>query len=228
MGNKIEGPFQQCETWNNGDFLLRASLLAVGDILLFKHLQKPDIKLAEIECRVNTFFKQRKSATYTWAESDGLTRWLADKLGINLFKGLNLDQLRAYWLYMYLVRDRKTAIKHLLGFIFRLGFTPSLMENILFRPHAAVMLLATIWKPLRFLVYPLLYISAKRNLKEPIIISTTNKITLLPTLLALGWKVPGYQYLRSVYMEYFKRGTSLYPLGQHLAIGIDNNRLTKL
>ena len=226
-----EGPFKYLKTWDHGDFLLRSSLTAIGDIMFYGKTIDPSIALAELECRIHTYFKQRKSAEYRWSKSDGLTRWIYDHIfryfHFDPYKGLNFDQLRAYWLYLYLRKNRARAIKQLIGFILRLGFAPSFMEHIIMKPQSLVMLLATVWKPLRFLVYPFFYISAKLNLREPIEESTTNKITLLPTLAALGWKVPQHEYLIETYKEYFKPGSNLYAMGQNLADGIQVFSLTR-
>ena len=132
-----------------------------------------------------------KSEEYTWSRSDGLTRWLYDNIlkyfGINPGKGLNFDQLRGYYLFLYRTKRRKKACKHLLSWIARLGFAPSLMEHVFFKPQALVMMLATIWKPLHYLVWPFLYFSVKKNFEETIEQGTTNKITLIPTLMELGY-----------------------------------------
>ena len=45
--------------------------------------------------------------------------------------------------------------------------------------------------------------SIKRNLKESIEISTTNKITLLPTMKLLGYDMPSDDYIKRVYETYW-------------------------
>jgi hypothetical protein len=132
--------------------------------------------------------------------------WFSIWIETNPRKGASIDQLRAYWLVLYMCRNKKVARKHLLGFILRLGFAPSLMENILFKPQSAILLLATVWEPLKYLAYPFYKISKWRNLRIGTWDNTTNKISLLPTMFLLGHKFSYPKdvfYIKRVYDTYF-------------------------
>lgn len=199
--------YKNLPTWDHGDFVLRTSLVRSGFMLAGIDAYEEEMSIMERECRLDTLFRQRKSPVYTWSVSDGLTRWLYDNvlkhIGLDPYKGTNFDQLRAYWLYLYLTNNRKRALKHLIGFILRLGFTPSLMENVIFKPQSTILLLATIWEPLKYLVMLPFLLSVRRNLSVPISKSTTNKITLLPTMKVLGMELPDDEFITDTYTVYF-------------------------
>ena len=218
--------------WYDGDAILKSSLLWVGKRLEY-HSDYPlimagkELKQMEKECNLRKWFGHRKSPTYKWSNSGSAnahentlmnrpTWWIQNKIlkhcGIDPYKGANFDQLRAYWITLYMRRERWIAIKHLIGFVCRIGFTPSLMEHILFKPQAAIMLFATIWKPLRYLSYPIFMLSRRREFQLPVWDGTTNKISLIPTCFLLGMRyVPKdyedneatHQYIREVYTTYF-------------------------
>lgn len=184
------------KTYNFGDYCLLTSLYCYANIWSsddeFRVNSYIYLGAMEEECKLSPLsLFPIKSEEYTWSRSDGLTRWLYDNalkhFNINPGKGLNFDQLRGYYLYLYKTKQRKKACKHLLSWIARLGFAPSLMEHVFFKPQAMAMLLATIWKPLHYLVWPFLYFSVKKNFNETIEQGTTNKITLIPTLIELGY-----------------------------------------
>ena len=197
------------EMWSDGDKILKSSLLWVGHELseTYGYYENKTtgqiLEEMERDCRLRNFFGHRKSPTYKWSNSGSEnlnentiwkrpTYWVYHNIlryvGIDLYKGANCDQLRAYWLTLYLRRERWIAIKHLLGYVVRLGFSPSLMENIILKPQSLAVLLATIWKPMHYIVLPFLLLSRWRNFKKPISQSTTNKITLIPTLALLGYR----------------------------------------
>jgi len=167
------------------------------------------------ECRLDTIFGQRKNPSYRWSNSDGLTKWLYDNvlrfIGLDPFKGSNHDQLRAWFLYSY-TKDRQLD-STILGFIFRLGFAPSLMEHALLKLQAHVLLLRNtknrFFNPLYWASRLAFYISMKKNLKEPIKGHTTNKITLLPTMYYLGYKLPPRAYIEGVYNRYYGKDSEL-------------------
>lgn len=200
--------------WDIGDYCLRQSLYTAAKIMLGELTEQDvyDFKAMESECRTNTFFRQRKSTTYKWSNSGSAnesentlwsrpTYWISKHLGIDMYKGLNFDQLRALWLVYFLAGKRLKAVKHLIGFVLRLGFAPSWTEHALFKPQAFICLLATIWKPLAYLVMPFFAMSVHRENKIPVSVSTTNKITLIPTLLALGLDTS--LDIKEVYNTYF-------------------------
>ena len=173
--------------YNHGDYCLLTSLYCYateGNELWMEAMEK--------ECKLSPLsLFPRKSEEYTWSRSDGLTRWIYDKIlchfNIDPHKGLNGDQLRAYYLYLLKTKQRRKAWMHIGGFVLRLGFFPSMMEHVIWKPQSIICLLAAAWRPLRFLVYPFFRYSVERNLEEDILDGTTNKITLLPTLKELGY-----------------------------------------
>ena len=205
-------------TYDHGDYCLRTSLYTCSILKdLNTHNGKYkypfhliDFKAMERECKLSPLsLFPIKSEEYTWSRSDGLTRWLYDHvlkyLKLDLHKGLSGDQLRAYYLYLMLTKQKRKAWLHILGIVLRLGFTPSLMEHCIFKPQAYIALLYTAWKPLKYLSYPFFKLSVIRNLKKPIEQGTTNKILLLPTMYALGMELPKYDYICKVYDTYFSQ-----------------------
>lgn len=179
-------------------------------------------EMLDVECRLSSPKGHRKNRTYFWSNSDGLTRWLHDKilkyLDLDVYKGLNGDQYRAYfiWLYSdYIAGDR--LIENVInGYIRRLGFAPSLMEHCIFKPQAYVLLLKRTkyykFNPLYWISRAAFHFSMKRNLKQPIKGHTTNKISLLPTMHYLGYDLPDKSYTDAVYNRYYKNGTELCEL----------------
>lgn len=219
-------------TWNNGDYCLRTSLFAAG-----KQLSGIDDKDAKYymecmieECRMNSFH-QIKSEEYTWSKSDGFTRLVYDKilkyLKVDPHKGLNGDQLRGFFIMLYLNRKNKEYsriwYKILIGFILRLGLTPSLCELSFLKPQAYILFFKAKWftYPIYLLIKPLFKYLAKRELENiPIKKSTTNKISLLPTMQILGIKIPDNKYCRAVYSRYFKKSGKINFIGNALYEGI--------
>ena len=216
--------------WTDGDAILKHSLYFFGEKLRHtsrgSHItdlffSKPCYEYYDMveKCQMNNILFQRKSPTYRWSNSGSEnpaentllkrpTWWIYHKIlkhiGWDPYKGANFDQLRAYWLTLYATRSRKAAFKHLLGFVLRLGFAPSFMEHVFFKPQATVALLATIWEPLKYLVWIPFKLSALKNLNIPISESTTNKITLIPTLMLLEPNTHIiHLYYELVYKTYF-------------------------
>ena len=131
------------KTYNFGDYCLLTSLYCYANIWSsddeFRVNSYIYLGAMEEECKLSPLsLFPIKSEEYTWSRSDGLTRWLYDNalkhFNINPGKGLNFDQLRGYYLYLYKTKQRKKACKHLLSWIARLGFAPSLMEHVFFKP----------------------------------------------------------------------------------------------
>jgi hypothetical protein len=206
------------DIYDQGDYCLRSSLYIVGKTLS-KTLTREDIILfydMVNECRLNKWLGHRKSAKYTWSVSDGLTKRLYDWFGINLFKGLNHDQYRAYFIFLYLYNDWLGALKVMFGYLIRCFFTPSLMEHAFLKPQAYVLLLKVkfpfniqyLWYPLYLTSLMFLKLSIHREFNIKIAVSTTNKISLIPTALLLGQiklVTPfDFKYVENVYTEYFK------------------------
>lgn len=138
------------------------------------------------------------------------TYWLYHKIlkhvGLDPLKGASIDQLRAWWLICYAFKDRKAVFYNLIGFVLRLGFAPSLMENILFKPQHLLLPLSTLFKPLGWLVYPFYVLGRERNLKIGVWDNTTNKISLLPTMWLMGYKFhypKSMFFIKSVYTTYY-------------------------
>lgn len=173
------------------------------------------------ECKLDTYLMPRKSAKYTWANSgsqnESENTWLKRPtyrlyklFGINLPKGLNGDQLRAFAIFLYLTRQtsesRRIAKKLLWGFVLRLGFYPSLMEHILFKPQALVLVfkMFPLLRPFYLFSYLIWYYGANSETLIPNTVSTTNKISLLPTMLLLGFEMPPKNYIKNVYSIYFE------------------------
>jgi hypothetical protein len=198
------------ELQDYSDYCFRSSLLSTGLFLVGKKDEAKEIMKEMIdECRLDKWTGHRKSAVYMWSDSYGLTRWLYDHIGINLYKGLNNDQYRAYYMWLYLNNDWVGALKVLFGFIYRLGLTPSLMEWGPLKPQAFVLLFGV--KPIKYFMYPIylfcklcFFISFINENSIPIENGTTNKVTMLPTARILGFKIPRMSYIKFVYYEYFK------------------------
>jgi hypothetical protein len=205
--------------YDKGDWCLRSSLYASALLMQGKpYAANNAIWHMEMECEPESIFFAKKSEEYRWSTSGSNnqeentlfkrpTYWIWKHIlrhfGINPYKGLNGDQFRAYFIYLFLTKQKLKALKILLGFIIRLGFFPSFIENILFKPQTAVMLLVTIWKPLWYMLYPFQKLSESSNLAEPISVSTTNKISLLMSMAALKRPLPSIEYIEEVYFTYF-------------------------
>jgi hypothetical protein len=182
------------------------------------------------ECRLAKWLGHRKSAEYKWSNSGSEnpaennirqrpTKWIYDHilkyLGIDLYKGLNGDQYRAYFLALYLLREEKwvlgAACKVIFGFIVRLGMFPSLMEHCIFKPQIFVCLFRVHWVfyPMYLLCLPIFILTKNATLKQPLLFETTNKITLLPTMKALGYELPFNRLqIAEIYYEYWKPGST--------------------
>lgn len=207
-------------TYDRGDYVLRTSLLCAGVYMELKnYLEKFMITMAE-DCRLLSL-SPRKSPEYTWAVSEGITLKLYNNflkyLGINPYKGLNGDQLRALFIIMYLRRnDRlyKTMwVRIFLSILIRGGFTPSLCEYAPLKPQAYVLFFKAAPYGLAWLLWPVYKICEMiftyRFFKEinevSIERSTTNKISALLTAKILGIEgLPSEAYAKRVYEAYFK------------------------
>jgi len=209
-------------TFRDGDAVLKVSLLFLGRFLGGADVNVDVTYLCATRdmCRLRTMHPI-KHPTYRWSNSGSEnkaentlfkrpTYWIYHKIlkyiGVDPYKGCSFDQLRAWWIITYIFNDKKAAFKNLLGIALRLGFAPSLMENIIFKPQCCIMALATIWEPLRYLVYPFYAFSRSRNLKIGTWDNTTNKISLLPTMLYLGhhFNYPkDFFFIKRVYTTYF-------------------------
>lgn len=217
------------QIYDKGDFVLRTSLYFAAKLLLLD-VSKDDRFYYNVmikECWLDKIVWNRKSMIYRWsnsgsaAESENTlmkrpTKWIYNHLlkyfKINPFKGLSGDQMRAYILSLYLENNWRGVLRVKLGFIIRLGMTPSLCEFAPLKPQAYVLLFKTkypyyihyLWYPIYLICKLFFYFSYNREIKISINKSTTNKITMLPTALILGFKLPGKEYIKLVYKEYFK------------------------
>lgn len=203
--------------YEHADYCLRASLYCTGQVLQ-KQFDYYTIMLDMFfECEPESLWA-RKSRQYTWSKSEGLTRWLYDYffkfIGLDFYKGLNGDQLRAYFTYLHAIKDQTAARTIWSNFKKRLGMYPSMMEHFIFKPQSLVLLFDlikkdSIWLNLLAKISKQFFKwSVKRNLKESTSVSTTNKISMLPTMKLLGFDMPSDDYIKSVYNIYFK-GTSI-------------------
>jgi len=189
-------------------------------------------EMLEDECRLLNLLGHRKNRTYRWSNSNGITKWLQTRIlryfNIDPYKGLNGDQYRALFLHLqfqsYTYSDQ-VRNNILFGFILRLGFFPSLMEHAILKPQSLVLF----WKsfkgyklnPLYWLSLLCFYFSMKRNLAQPIKGHTTNKISLLPTMYYLGFKLPPKEYTDKMYDVYYGKKSEL---GQLMKKAIDKLR----
>ena len=211
--------------WNSGDYCLRASLYMTGK--LFKRQVWASDRIAWDlmikECRLRELFGHRKSKEYTWEKDihNGkkslrcrlwkLICWITKK-DITLYCGLNCDQYRALLIPLYMTRRSKTS-RHIAknifwGYILRCGFSPSLTEWAVIKPQSLILLLRMFWYsyPLYLAALPFLWLSIYRNIKlKKISDGTTNKISLLPTMMLLGYKIPEMDYIENVYQTYFSK-----------------------
>lgn len=191
-------------------------------------------EMIEEECRIINKLGHRKNHTYKWSNSDGLTKWLYNKvlkyIGIDPYKGLNGDQYRAFFIYLYAMKGKaKKQLRNNIafGFIVRLGFFPSLMEHMIMKPQAFVLFLKTYkhykFNPLYWISRLAFHFSMKRNLKQPVKGHTTNKISLLPTMYYLGYKLPDKEYRDSIYNRYYGKNSEL---STYMKLALD--KLTKV
>ena len=224
--------------WEHADYTIRTSLYCTGKLLQAGSLDKLShedsiaMKKMMLECNLYEWVGHRKSKMFHWGPytdpvtgktdggSDGVTRWLYDHVlkhfDINPSKGLNGDQYRAYFMWLFLTKDWRQALKVMFGYIIRLGMTPSLMEWAPVKPQAYVMLLKVrfplginyLWYPLYLIARLAFGIGYKVEMKDvEFKHGTTNKITLLPTAKCLGIiKNPTMQeaaLMKRVYDRYF-------------------------
>jgi hypothetical protein len=177
-------------------------------------------------CWLDRIVWNRKSPEYKWSNSGAEalsentlfnrpTKWIYDHIlkyfNLDFYKGLSTDQYRAYFISLYLTNNWKSALRLKSGFIARLFFTSSMVENALFKPQAYVLLFKVkypyyinlLWYPIYLLCKLFFYFSFRKEMKVPIHISCTNKISLLPTAYLLGFKMPNQAYIECVYDEYF-------------------------
>jgi len=120
-----------------------------------------------------------KSPSYTYANSEGFTRWIYEKLFVkiafNPHKGTNPDQTMPLLIYAALIKDYRFLLKFLLGLASRLGFYPN-FEHIILKPHhLSPIFRAFRIKPFYWIADIFFYISNKID-KTSIHKSTTNKI----------------------------------------------------
>ena len=231
--------------WDKGDYCLRASLYLSGKWSVSLTRLDYDLYFEMIkECWLDKWHGfSRKSSQYWWSSSGSEnpkentffkrpTKWIYDNilkhLGLDIPKGLNHDQFRSYFITLYLRHDWLGALKVVIGLVLRFGFTPSLTEHCILKPQAYVLLtkikcpynINYLWYPIHLFCLMFFYFSVKRNLKIPVLESTTNKISLLPTMKLLGFKMPDDNYIKSVYEEYFKPGTDVYFIGEAICNGL--------
>lgn len=144
-------------------------------------------------------------------------------------KGLNGDQYRAYFLWLYLTNDWLGALKVMFGYIYRLGLAPSLCEWAIIRPQAYVLLLKVkfpfriefLWRPMYWVVLLVFRLTSKREINRvPIESDTTNKISLFPTYKVLKWTLSPIKYITATYSEYFKKGTDGFCVGESIRLGV--------
>jgi hypothetical protein len=179
-------------------------------------------------CNLTRWFGHRKSQDYRWSNSGSgnpgentiwkrPTYWLYHNIlkyfDIDPYKGLNSDQYRSYALWVYERKDTWAALRVLLPFIVRLGLTPSLCEWLPLKIHSYVLFFRVLpfyyLNPLYWISRIIFHFSMKRNLKEDIAVSTTNKITLLPTMYYLGYKLPEDEYIEAVYDTYYGKDSEI-------------------
>jgi len=238
------------KTYDIGDYCLRTSLYCAGKIMQNSYNYEESNLMYQMikDCRFNSFY-QIKSHEYKWSNSGSEnkndntfwkrpTYWLYHNILKHIrkdpYKGANGDQLRAFFIVMYLKRYqskyKKIWLKIFLGFIFRFGFTPSLCEFAPLRPQAYILFLLSAPYGLKYLLLPFIliskicfYISFYREINFiPIELSTTNKISLLPTALLLKHEgFPTFNYCKKVYEEYFKGDLNF--IGQSIFKGIIEN-----
>jgi len=220
--------------YDKGDWILRASLYAAGQLMSGEktdYIHGTMIKY----CRLNKWLGHRKCPEYRWSNSGSQnpaentlfrrpTYWIYNNIlkrfGIDPYKGANHDQYRAHFLTLYINKDWVGALKVMFGYFIRLGFAPSWMEHCLFKPQAFVLLLNMpfpfklhyLWKPVAWVSRKIFNWRAKRELMIPNSESTTNKITMLPTMKLLGMEMPSDDYIREVYDTYFAHDNESYKL----------------
>jgi hypothetical protein len=226
------------QLYDRGDYCLKTSLYITAKFLwgVVTNEDRYYYNLMIEECRLNKVIWNRKSSIYKWSNSGSEdpgentfmkrpTKWIYEHIlkyfNIDPFKGLSGDQLRSYLLTLYLNNDWWGALRLKLGFLIRLGLTPSLCEFAPVKPQAYVLLFKIkypfyinfLWRPLYYFCKLMFYISYKRELKVPVEVSTTNKISLLPTAYLLNLQLPTNDFITSVYKTYF--GASI--VGEKLA-----------
>lgn len=227
----------QLPTYDKGDYVLRTSLYCAGKLMQGKSYEAVDFFMTRLihDCKLDKL-SPIKSREYRWSNSGSAnpaentlwkrpTYWLYNKvlkyLRWNPYKGANGDQLRAFYIVLYLLRRtpafKRIWFKQALGFIFRLGLTPSLCEWAPLKPQAYVLFLMSAPYGLKYLLYPFIFISQfifcvsfyKEIEKVTPTESTTNKISSIPTARILNVKKPrpDLVYCRAVYDIYFKCGS---------------------
>lgn len=213
-------------TYDKGDYCLRTSLFCAGKLMQGINDIIGVMNTMIFECRLTSYYPV-KSQEYMWSNSGSEneeentfwkrpTFWLWRHLGIDMHKGLNGDQFRAFFIMMYLNKDnplyKRIWKKIAVGFILRLGFTPSLCEWAPLKPQAYVLYFKSAPGIYKYLCYPLYLICRlffeiiymEENVFIPIEQSTTNKISLFPTAHLLGKVLPVQCYVELVYKTYFK------------------------
>lgn len=218
--------------YEHSDFCLRSSLymtskllqdnISLQDLMWFEEMQA--------ECRLDKWTGHRKSDQYHWSNSGSAnptentllqrpTYWIYHHIlkyfNYDPHKGLNHDQYRAYFICLYLTNDWRASLKVMFGYIYRLGFTPSMMEHCLFKPQAYYPLLAVkfpyklhyLWRPLYWISKAAFYIGKRPVLNTAPDYESTNKISLLPTLKATKQAMPNQDYIKKVYWTYWSRAT---------------------
>lgn len=235
--------------FDKNDLCLQVSLYCSGRILSGEYNETDnDLMEAMIyECNLNSILWPRKNAQYSWSNSGSEnpaentlfkrpTKWIYDHIfaplnskfgwSIDLHKGLNTDQLRAFFIYLWLMKYDKSkkiiAKKILLGLFCRMGMLPSLMENAIFKPHNFILLfdIFLMTKPIFYITKKLFAYSISNELNIDIRTSSTNKISLLPTMKLLGYQMPSSVYVQQVYSTYFPVSSEQFFIGETLIKGV--------
>jgi hypothetical protein len=221
---------------NSPDYCLRASLFGFAmhkySSLQCKEEASSLMKKMIKDCRLDKWWGHRKNPNYKWSNSGSEnpadntlfkrpTYWIWKNIlrhfGLDFYKGMNGDQLRAYSLWLYMTKDWLGALRVIAGLVCRLGMTPSLCEWAPLKPQAYVLLFAV--KPIKYIFYPIylicylaFIISSYFELKIPLEESTTNKLVIYPTVKLLHFKDldKDFNYIKSIYITYFGNNALIY------------------
>lgn len=209
--------------YDPGDYCQRVSLYASGRILSKTFTREDALIVSKMikECRLENLFGHRKSIEYTWSKDihngKKSLRYYAWSI-INkihpreLYCGLNTDQYRALAIYLYLTRNlprsRKIAKNILIGYILRGTVSPSLTESIILKPYSIVLLFKMFrcLFPVFALLRSLYGLSVKSEMLKTNQEGTTNKVSMLPTMLLLGFELPTDNYIKETYSIFFDKG----------------------
>jgi len=184
------------ELYDTYDYCRKTSLYISGKILSgeFSSIDNHIICQMIKECRLINLFGHRRSKIYK------------NKLA----GGLDCAQYHALLIYLYLTKNspksKKIAKNIFWGYVFRMGFSPCLTELVLFKPQSMILLFRMIWYlfPIYCLLWPFWRLWVEFNINTLNSETTTNKISLLPTLYVLNEKMPSMGYIKEVYNIHFK------------------------